>query len=172
MLSEQEYEVRLSELQKVRIVLDENPVAGGLLSISQKIAQVQGHKDRVSALFVEAINNRSQAQIMLNEAKADYDQKLHNLLATDEDVQRQKNMAAQKAMADTKISQEVLQAHWAEKAFEESDAYYKCVQHIYSNLESANSNLSRQISVVQMAIDMKEIERGDMDNLFPKVIIK
>lgn len=172
MLSEQEYEVRLSELKKVQIVLDENPVAGGLLAISQKIAQIQGNKDRVSALFVEAINNRSQAQIMLNEAKADYDQKLHNLLATDEDVQRQKNMAAQKAMADTKISQEVLQAHWAEKAFEEADAYYKCVQHIYGNLESANGNLSRQISVVQMAIDMKEIERGDMDNLFPKVIIK
>jgi len=168
LLTPEEYDVRFDELQKVRIELDEDPVANGLASINKKIAQLQGQKDRVGKLLLEAIKNKTEAQLILDANKSAYERELDKLLATDVEVQNQKNEKSRTAVANTKVSEHVLQTHYAENDFTTADAYYKCVQQIYTNLESVNSNLSRQISVVQMGMQIGEVTRTDLGDLFGK----
>jgi len=155
-----EYEIRLQELQKVRIELLEDPVSSGLTSINRKIAELQGQKDRVSSLFLESIKNRAEAQILVDSKKGEYNRRLDELLATDPEVQNQKSEKLRISTANTKMAELVLEEHYAEKDYTQADVYYKCVQQVYNNLESANANLSRQISVIQMSLQIGEI-RGD-----------
>ena len=170
LLTSDEIELRLLELQKVRIDLDGDPVASGLASINKKIAELQGWKDRVSALLIEAIKNKTEAQLLSESKKFEYDQQQNVLFATDPEVQNQKNEKSRTAVASTKMAEQVLQTHYAEKDLLAADAYYKCVQQVYMNLEGANSNLSRQISVVQMSLQVGELNREVVGDLFGKTM--
>jgi len=166
MLTNDEYKARLEEVQSVTVTLDDDPINQGLQSINKKIATVQRAKDRIGHLLVESIKNRAECQIILDGKKAEYNIELDHLLATDMDVQAQKSEALRKATANTKMADVVLQMHYAEKDFTTADAYHKCVNQIYANLESVNSNLSRQVSVIQMGISIGEVNGDTFKELF------
>lgn len=170
LLTNDEYEVRFNELQKIKIHLDEDPIAHGLTSINKKISEIQAQKDRVSAILLEAIKNKTEATLLAEASKHEYDQKLNELLATDVEVQNQKSEKNRNAVANTKIPELVLKVHYAERDLAVAEAYYKCVQQIYTNLESVNSNLSRQISVIQMGLQVGDIDKEDLKGLFGKQI--
>jgi hypothetical protein len=166
MLTEEEYDVRLGELQKIRIELDTDPLSSGLAGINKKIAELQGQKDRVNALFIEAITNRTQAEILSSSKENEYDRGLDRLLSSDIDVMNQKSEKLRVSTANTKMPELVLQVHYSKKDYEQADAYYKCVSQVYSNLESANVNLSRQISVIQMSLQVGEISKNEVAELW------
>jgi len=84
------------------------------------------------------------------------------------EVQNQKSEKARQAMADTKLYQLVLTVHHVELEYKAADAYYKAVQQVYTNLESTNMNLSRQISVIQMGIQIGEIQSDVANSLYGK----
>lgn len=168
LLSIEEREKRLTEVFKINVPLDADPVAYGLSPINAKIAELQAQKDRVNTLFLEAIKNRHEAQSIVDEVQFNYDNKLETLLATNAEVQGQKSEALRKAVANTKIVQEVLDLHHAQQDLSDADSYFKQIQQSYSHLEGVNSSLSRQISVIQMSLQVGEINREELNGLFGK----
>lgn len=167
MLTSEEYDVRMDELQKVKIVLPGDPVANGLLHITTLLGEIQSQKDRICHLLVEAVKNKAEAHISYKDAIFNYEQKLNELLATDKNVQAQKTVELRKATANNSITTEMLKQHHAFIDSERADAYYKCVNHIYNMVDSAKESLSRQISVIQLGVGIGEVSREDLGSFFP-----
>lgn len=157
LLTDDEIQARLVEIGNARISLDQDPVANGLTSLNQKLSEVQLQKDRVSFLLTEAIRNHTEAEILRDAAQHEYDSQMDYLLATDGTVQAQKSEAMRTAYARTKMSETVLKLHHAEIELVKASGYLKGLQSLIGNLESANSNLSRQITVLQLSAGLGEI---------------
>ena len=158
LLTDEDYEKRYKELSTVKIELDPDPLSTGLPSINRKIAELQSQRERVNAMLIEAIKNKSEANILFDAKKGDHGRQLENLLATDQDVKVQKSSELRKATANVKLKDLVIDMAYSELEAQKADAYYKCVQQMYGHLESANMNLSRQISVIQMGVQIREID--------------
>lgn len=151
---------RLTELGQVRVELDIDPINNGIGSLNAKLAAIQLHKDRVSYLITEALQNSNSAEIVFEQLKGEYERALEVLLATDSTVQAQKSAEMRNAVAKQKIAEQVLRLHHAEIDMLKASGYLKVLQSVASNLESTNSNLSRQITVIQLAASMHEVSRS------------
>jgi hypothetical protein len=162
LLTDDEVQARLQEIQTVRVSLDTDPIANGLTSLNHKLSEVQLWKDRISFLLHEAIRNQTEAEILHESAQSEYDRQMDLLLATDGTVQAQKSEAMRSAYARTKMPELVLKLHHSEIEFIKASGYLKGLQSLISNLESANSNLSRQITVLQLSAGLGEIPNRGM----------
>jgi hypothetical protein len=159
LLTDEEVQARLAEIATVRVALDPDPMANGLTSFNKKLAEIQLYKDRVSYLVTEALHNSNTAEVLFETLKGDYERQLEVLLATDSTVQSQKSAEMRNATAKQKIPEQVLKLHYAEVDLLKAQGYLKVLQSIYNNLESCNSNLSRQITVIQLSTTVGEIQR-------------
>jgi hypothetical protein len=149
-LTEEQMAEKLEEVKRVRVELDPDPVVRGLSSLNLKIAELQIAKDHVSGLLLEAMKSTAEHEILKDIAQNAHDRQIDLLIATDASVQAQKSAEQRSIHARLKIPQLVLDLHHAEISLLKSQWYLKCLQLVASNLESTNSNLSRQITVIQM----------------------
>lgn len=150
---------RLKEVSQVRVALDPDPMASGITTLNKKLAEIQLSKDRVSFLVTEALQNSNAAEVTHELIKGEYERELEVLLATDSQVMAQKSSEMRNATAKQKIAAKVLQVHHAEVDLLKAQGYLNVLKNIYSNLESCNSNLSRQITVLQLSTEVGEIQR-------------
>lgn len=167
-LTPEERELRLIELQKISVPLDTDPVSMGLLTMTRKIAEIQGFKDRVNCLLLEAIKNKHEAETVYNQINFDYEAHVTKSLATDPEVQNQKSEKLRIAVAETKISEVVLKRHHLELELSDAESYYKMVQQSYMHLESVYASLSKQILVIEMSLQIKEIRPEDLGGTLTK----
>jgi hypothetical protein len=149
-LTEEQMAERLEEVKRVRVELDPDPVIKGLASLNYKIAEIQIAKDHVSGLLLEAMKSTAENEILHDIAKNTHDRQIDLLIATDSEVQAQKSAEARSIHARMKMPNLVLDLHHCEIALLKAQWYMKCLTLVASNLESTNSNLSRQITVIQM----------------------
>jgi hypothetical protein len=166
LLTEQEIQERLAEVATLRVALDPDPMNNGIGSINKKISELQLYKDRLSYLITEALHNSNTAEIEYEQLKGEYDRQLQTLLATDSTVMSGKSADARSAAANQKMPELVLKVHFSELEKLKSSGYLNVLKNIYSNLESCNSNLSRQITVLQMSMQLDGIQRSS--NGFPQ----
>lgn len=140
------------------LALDSDPVVLGLSSLTAKLAEVQDLRNRVGVAFAEAIQNASEVEIEHKTIKSQLETKMFSLISTDDYVKNQKTDKLREAAAQTKVPDLVLQMHYKDVDMVRADAYTKFVKQIHDTLEAANSNLSRQISVIQMSVQLGEID--------------
>lgn len=159
LLTEQQIADRLQEISQVRMALDPDPTANGLGSLNRKLSEIQLHKDRVSYLVTEALHNSNLAEIEHTKVQGDYDRQLQTLMATDSTVMAGKSAEARTSLANQKMPQLVLKVHDAKVEMLKASGYLNVLKNIYSNLESCNSNLSRQITVLQLSTQIGEVQR-------------
>jgi hypothetical protein len=171
-LTEEQLSERLEELKNIKFDLDVDPVAKGLNSLNGKIAEVQANKSRVSYLVGEAMQNVAAHEIEKESVQGEYDRNLEMLLATDATVAAQKSAEMRNTHAKMKMTDLVLKLHHAEIASIRAGWYMKILQNVHSNLESANNNLSRQITVIQMDQNLQggnngnnNFQRGTLKNI-------
>ena len=164
------YRERLAKLSSASVSLDRDPVSGGLTSINAKIAEVQAQKDFVNQKLIEAIGNKVAREVDFKSTSFDYERKYDNLMQTDSDVYSQKSDAARRSAANVKIGQLVIDIHAKSLELARADNYLKAVYQIYNNLHSAQEGLSRQISVIQMGLSIKEITREELFALMPRIL--
>lgn len=151
-LSPDEINLRIGELQKYKLDLNTDPTVQGLNSINDKLAESQNNLNVVNQFVQEALYNRTQAEIVARRKELIHDMKLSELLATDADVQNQKSEKLREAVAKTKMAEMVLELHYAELDLYAAEAYFKMSMQEYNNLLTANSTLSRQITVEQLRV--------------------
>ena len=149
-LTDEKMAENLEAVKKIQIYLDADPVSKGLVSLNNKLAELQLAKDKISGLILEAMKNMAENEILRETAQNEHDRKQDYLIATDATVQAQKSAEQRSIHARLKMPELVLKLHHAGIAEVKASWYLKCLQLVSSNLESANSNLSRQITVIQM----------------------
>ena len=160
LLTENEIQERLAEVATLRVALDPDPIANGIGSINKKISELQLYKDRLSYLITEALHNNNTSEIEYEQLKGEYERQLQTLLATDSTVMSGKSADARSAAANQKMPELVLKVHFSEIEKLKASGYLNVLKNIYSNLESCNSNLSRQITVLQMSMQLNGIQRS------------
>lgn len=160
LLTEAEIGERLAEVATLRVALDPDPIANGIGSINKKISELQLYKDRLSYLITEALHNCNTSEVLFETIKGEYDRELEILLATDSQVAAQKSAEMRNATAKQRIPEKVLRVHHAEIDLLKSQGYLNVLKNIHGNLESCNSNLSRQITVLQLSLSVNEIQRS------------
>jgi hypothetical protein len=160
LLTEPEMSERLAEVATLRVALDPDPMANGITSVNKKIAELQLYKDRLSYLITEGLHNNNTAEIEHEQLKGEYERQFQTLLATDSTVMSGKSAEARSASANQKMPELVLKVHFAEIEKLKAGGYLNVLKNIYSNLESCNSNLSRQITVLQLGLSVGEVQRS------------
>ena len=149
-LTDEQMAEKLEGVKKIQVLLDPDPIVKGLMSLNYKLAELQLAKDHVSGMILEAMKNTAELEILNEITKNEYDRKLELLATTDQACLAAKSADARNVAARIKMPDLVLKAHHQEINLIKGQWYMKCLQLVASNLESANSNLSRQITVIQM----------------------
>lgn len=123
------------ELRLLNITISENP---SLQQINIEISKVQGAKDRLSEILVNAHSNFIVAK------------RIYELLTEGWTVFSDKNSAEKRrGEAELKMYQ------FAEFAAE-SEAVYKATAHILKNLDSKQETLSRQVTVFALLLKLSD----------------
>jgi len=164
-LTDEQMAEKLEEVKKIQVFLDPDPVVKGLMSLNYKIAEIQLAKDSVSRLLLEAMKNMAEREILKDEAQNTHDRKQDLIIATDASVQAQKSAEARSIHARLKMPDLVMALHHEDIALLKASWYLKCLQLVSSNLESANSNLSRQITVIQMDQNLQGNSGGNRSSI-------
>ena len=147
------------ELNSIHLELDGDPATTGLSLVNGKIAEIHAHKERVGHILSQAIENEREVARELNEARLEHEIKLHKILATDENVRSQKSENMRTVAANALIPGEYLRVRQLEIEANDAEAFHKIVQSKYAHLEGTNSSVSRQITVIQLQLEIGEIER-------------
>jgi len=148
------------ELITIRIDLDADPANSGIGSLNEKIAAVHALKERVSTILSEAIANVYERERIYQELRVDYERKFDSILVSDPQIQNLKSEGLRKAACNSKLPDEFAKVNSASIDLAEAESFQKIVQNKYNLLDSANMNISRQISVIQLQLDIGEIARG------------
>jgi hypothetical protein len=164
-LTEEQMAEKLEEVKKIQVFLDPDPTVKGLVSLNYKLAELQLAKDHVSALLLEAMKNMAEHDILKEEALHAHDRQQDLLIATDPAVIAQKSAEQRSIHARMKMPDLVMDLHHEDIATLKASWYLKCLQLVSSNLESANSNLSRQITVIQMDQNLQGNGNGNRGSI-------
>lgn len=165
-LTDEQMALNLEDVKKIQIFLDDDPVSKGLVSLNNKLAEIQLAKEKITRMILEAMRNMAENEILKEIAQNEHDRKQDYLTATDASVQAQKSAEARAIHARLKMPDLVLNLHHAGISEVKASWYLKCLQLVSSNLESANSNLSRQITVIQMDQNLQGINRPSATKSF------
>ena len=149
-LTEEQMADRLEEVKLLKFQLDPDPTALGLRSLLLKLAEVQMLKSRISAMLTESMANVANCEIDKENVQSEYDRKLEYYMVTDDEVKNQKSAEQRNFHAKVKMTDLVLKLHAAEVSLIKATWFQKILSTVYADLESANSNVSRQISVIQL----------------------
>ena len=147
------------ELNSIHLELDGDPATTGLSLVNGTIAEIHAHKERVGHILSQAIENEREITRLLNEAKLEHEIKLNKILSTVETVRSQKSQDMRIVAANALIPEEYLKVRQLEIEANDADCFHKIVQSKYNHLEGTNSSVSRQITVIQLQLEIGEIER-------------
>jgi hypothetical protein len=160
MIEFEKYDAYKQELDAITIDLDTDPASTGVGSINSKIAEVHALKERVAAILTDAIKNVHEREKIHKEADYSYQKKFDKILYEDESIQKMRSDTLRKAAINARISDDYMDVQ--AKAIDLNDAkgFQKMVQTKFDLLDSANNNISRQITVVDLQLQIGEIERA------------
>ena len=161
MIPYEKYSELRQELVSIRIDLDPDPAATGIGVLNEKIAEVHALKDRVSSILAEAITNSSARERIHAEAKVLYETKFDTILYQDDTIKNLKSEGLRRAAVNAQLPEDYGRMCATKIDLGEAESFQKLVQSKYNLLDSANTNISRQISVIQMQLDIGEVERKE-----------
>lgn len=166
MIEYSKYTELRKELRGIHIVLDGDPAATGIGHLNEKIAEVHALKERVSAILGDAIANVADRERVYQEAKIIYEAKYDLLLNQDESIKSLKSEGLRRASCNAKLPDEYGAVCSLKIDLGDAESFQKLTQSKYNLLDSANNNISRQISVIQLQLDIGEVRRSEDSRSF------
>ena len=172
MFTQEQYKEKLQELAglKKEMSLDIDPTAAGLKSFNMKLSQIQQTRERISALALEALWNKTEAHDYLETQQALYEKKFAEMLSTNEEIQALRSNDLRKAKIDTALASEVDTVQLATRLYHYADTFHKSIANVDKLYDIKNNNLLQQIVTVRMMLnidpalrDEMRLQRGDTD---------
>lgn len=153
-----DYDIAYRILDRLKVIIDEDPINSGLDVLNSKIARVTNFKDYAVRLFKKSTIVDSDIKRNMELTGAMYDIKKNKLLQTNLDVKKGSSATERSAIADTILEEEIKKTvKWKDKQIE-MESFKKCVAMEIDKLKEIRETLSRQFSIIE-----KEIELGLID---------
>lgn len=159
MIPFEKYSEYRRELASIQIDLDADPAASGIGTLNAKIAEVHALKERVSSMLSEAISNVAEHERKHQEAKIAYEAKFDAILNNDKSIRELKSEGLRTAACNAQLSDDFARVNASKIDLGDAESFQRLVQTKYNLLDSANTNISRQISVIQLQMEVGEINR-------------
>ena len=153
-----DYETLIKELNAQGVALNEDPGAVPLNKLNAQIAQVDAQKTRAATIFSHAITNEDGLSVLSKKInalfKAEFDNRLPQSPVKDFSNKELREGACNTLLAELKGAVSAV-----EGSLSQAKTFTKVVQNELSKLDSTNKNISRQITVLQIQIEIGEIRR-------------
>lgn len=153
-----DYEALIEELNAQGVLLNEDPGAVPLNKLNAQIAQVDAQKTRTATIFSQAITNEDGLNVLVKKIsaifKAEFDNRLPQSPVKDFSNKELREGACNTLLAKLKDAVSAI-----EGSLSQAKTFTKVVQNELSKLDSTNKNISRQITVLQIQIEIGEIRR-------------
>lgn len=154
-----DYESLIKELNGQGVLLNEDPGAVPLNKLNAQIAQVDAQKTRTATIFSQAITNEDGLNVLVKKIsaifKAEFDSRLPQSPVKDFSNKELREGACNTLLAKLKDAISAI-----EGSLSQARTFTKVVQNELSKLDSTNKNISRQITVLQIQIEIGEIRRA------------
>ena len=153
-----DYGALVKELSESHTGLSEDPVKKGITTLNALIAQIDAFKTRAASIVSLAIKNENDFEVLYKKAQAiyqrEYDSRLPQSPVADFSNAQSREAACNSLLANLKS---LLQA--IEGSYSQSKSFTRIANNEFAKLDSTNKNISRQITVVQLAAEIGEIGR-------------
>lgn len=154
-----DYETLIKELNVQGVELNEDPGAVPLNKLNAQIAQVDAQKTRTATIFSQAITNEDSLNVLVKKInaifKAEFDNRLPQSPVKDFSNKELREGACNTLLAELKGAVSAI-----EGSLSQAKTFTKVVQNELSKLDGTNKNISRQITVLQIQIEIGEIRRA------------
>ena len=148
----------LQELKDMKVKIAPRPDAVGLHVLNKEFSTVQALKARASSIqfdFLEHKKNTSSLRTMTNKS---YEYNL-GITLVEVEISKLKNQTMKIAAAEKTFPELLNLKLFADDAFQESVMMLKQCDTVMTNLDSANKNMSRQVTVLELMLETGEISR-------------
>jgi len=153
-----DYNALRIECAATGIELSEDPVEGGISKLNGIIAQIDAQKTRVANIVNQSIKNESDLEVLYRKTlgvyKREFDTRLPQPPCSDFS-----NAGAREACCNSLLENLVKLKLAVEGSYHQSKTFTKMAQNDLNKLDSTNKNISRQITVLQLTMDIGEIQR-------------
>ena len=158
-----DYETLIKELNAQGVALNDDPGAVPLNKLNAQIAQVDAQKTRAATIFSKAITNEDGLNVLNKKInalfKAEFDNRLPQSPVKDFSNKELREGACNTLLAELKGAVSAI-----EGSLSQAKTFTKVVQNELGKLDSTNKNISRQITVLQIQIEIGEIRRTSKVN--------
>lgn len=158
-----DYETLIKELNEQGVALNEDPSAVPLNKLNAQIAQVDAQKTRAATIFSQAITNEDGLNVLSKKInalfKAEFDNRLPQSPVKDFSNKELREGACNTLLAELKGAVSAV-----EGSLSQAKTFTRVVQNELSKLDGTNKNISRQITVLQIQIEIGEIRRAATAN--------
>ena len=154
-----DYTGLIKELNASGVELNEDPGAVPLNKLNAQIAQCDAQKTRTATILSQAIVNENGLDVLTKKInslyKTEFDRRLPQSPVKDFSNKELREGACNSILAELRG---VVQA--IEGSLSQAKTFTKVVQNELTKLDSTNKNISRQITVLQIQIEIGEITRA------------
>lgn len=159
LLKQNKPDYKIPELDESRFLmsLPEDPVIVGIFSINENLSKVQDKKNEL----VSFVNKYESAKTLYKSYLAEIDRfiekKKANVLINDPEVKTLSNASKQNSYVELQVSKYLDFRSSVESTLSVCTSMCNIAKNLMTNLESANENISRSVSVVGHQIAIQEI---------------
>ena len=154
-----DYDTLIQELEKCGITLDEDPSENNLSDLNMKIAKIDAQKARASVIANLATANENELEMIMSRAQSLLDHESNKLLLSAE-IKVLPNKELREAAVNVVLYHLRTLVSAIKSSLSRAKTFSKMVSNSVSMLDSANKNISRQITVLQLQLGLGEIGRG------------
>jgi|SRR5665213_17378 len=146
------YEKLYEEIKQYEISVPTDPVQLGFNGICELFSKVQAYRERVGAMFTEAVRTLAHAKVQMESAKRAYETALDIVIDTDPEIIKLPSDRTKVARANRKLAAEVERMHDSKNTFHLIDAYYEVVKNRVNILAITNKAITEQTNLYKKLI--------------------
>ena len=134
----------------MRVLIAPDPINRGFDYMLAKIAEIQQVKSDIIDILAEAMENKTETALTLENLEAEHKMEIQGLLANDNEVKTQKSADLRNSLANVKVASLALKVHHARIDAFVADGYLSLVRHFYSGAEQLSATISQQLELVKL----------------------
>jgi hypothetical protein len=148
------------DASKFIVPLIPDPSLVGLSTVNQTLAVIQQKKDTLLDVFGRVADFRDQMEALNKKAEGLFGRERDYILMNDPDVSNLKNAMMMTGYVNNQLDEFVKFRIDLQYYVDWLNGMYESIKRYVLNLESTNSNASRQLTTIQFQIEIGEIHRN------------
>jgi hypothetical protein len=154
------YQNLLDEVKNFGVALDEDPSSQSLSVLNTKISSIDAQQTRVARILGTAIQNESEIGLLVDRLTGIRTREFNKLLVSNEIKTLANKELREAAVGNVLCELDELMSD-IEGSHSRAKSFTKIIKNIFDMLDITNKNISRQVTVLQLQMDIGEIARKE-----------